>query len=135
MGMLMRNRKCYTGKVRDRSQYSTTEQVTGEYWIDGKPIYRKVFVDTVPTTAGTSTRISIGASVDKAINIGGFFLNNENKVSYPIGYIGATNTPLSYVMATVRTDGDTTAPNTIQYASSYNNGTIYFIIEYTKTTD
>jgi hypothetical protein len=36
-----------------KKQYSTTEEFTGEYWIDGKPIYRQVFEGTTPATAGT----------------------------------------------------------------------------------
>ena len=46
MGIIMRGRKCYTGKIQDKSQYSTTEQFTGKYWIDGKPIYSRTFYIT-----------------------------------------------------------------------------------------
>lgn len=34
------------------SDYSTTETKTGARWIDGKPIYRKVFTDVTSSTAG-----------------------------------------------------------------------------------
>jgi hypothetical protein len=34
--------------------YSTTEQLTGEIWIDGKPIYQRVFTGTISAAAGNT---------------------------------------------------------------------------------
>lgn len=45
--------------------YSTTETKTGEYWIDGKPIYRKVFTTPLPIGYGSNT-----SSYWKDINTG-----------------------------------------------------------------
>lgn len=38
-------------------QYSTSETKTGKTWIDGKPIYRKVYSLTAPSTADTNFSI------------------------------------------------------------------------------
>ena len=37
------------------NKYSTTEQDTGQKWIDGRPIYRKVVRGTVNMTGGFNT--------------------------------------------------------------------------------
>ena len=37
--------------VNDCNTYSTDETFTGKYWIDGKPIYRKVITGTTPSTS------------------------------------------------------------------------------------
>lgn len=39
-----------TDDASGSSSYSTTETKTGETWIDGKPIYRKVANGTIPAT-------------------------------------------------------------------------------------
>lgn len=43
--------------------YSTTERFTGQYWTNGKPIYQKTIVDTLPNA--TTKKIDIGATVDE----------------------------------------------------------------------
>lgn len=39
--------------------HSSTEQKTGETWIDGRPIYRKSFTGTLSSTIGTSANVSV----------------------------------------------------------------------------
>lgn len=65
-------------KIEKLCTYSTEETKTGETWIDGKPIYRKVYVITNPTVS-TWTKIPHGIS-----NLGiiflemGYFSDNSN---------------------------------------------------------
>lgn len=44
-----------TDDASGSSSYSTTETKTGETWIDGKPIYRKVASGTIPATMDAVT--------------------------------------------------------------------------------
>jgi hypothetical protein len=60
------------GVVKD--QYTTTEQFTGKYWIDGKPIYRRVFDGTY---WGNLNGLAAGASVNENLNT---LIPNINKV-------------------------------------------------------
>jgi hypothetical protein len=63
-------------KVDDySSNYSTTETFTGKYWIDGKPIYRKVFTGTISasTTTYTTTTIATNTGIDKLVDSGGWW--------------------------------------------------------------
>lgn len=51
--------------VQTANSYSTEEQATGGFWIDGKPIYRKIFSGTLSSgtswTIQSSLKSSIGA--------------------------------------------------------------------------
>lgn len=98
--------------------YSTTEQKTGGTWIDGKPIYRKVFTGLNYGGGSTNTYINTGATVsnvDTLISVRGG--NSTNKVCVQF---------LGYVMS-----GDN-----IQYWTNVTWGNLnYLIAEYTKTTD
>lgn len=53
---------------KSQRTYSTTKQWTGEYWIDGKPIYRKVIATTFPNS---SKFHPIGESVDTIVSLRG----------------------------------------------------------------
>lgn len=52
--------------------YSTSEQSTGEKWVDGSPIYRKAYVGTWSGTSGTATRLTLQSSFNIIpVKIGG----------------------------------------------------------------
>ena len=53
---------------KSQRTYSTTKQWTGEYWIDGKPIYRKVIATTFPNSSKVHP---IGESVDTIVSLRG----------------------------------------------------------------
>lgn len=53
---------------KSQRTYSTTKQWTGEYWIDGKPIYRKVIATTFPNSSKLQP---IGESVDTIVSLRG----------------------------------------------------------------
>ena len=104
------------------NQYSTSEIKTYKKWIDGKPIYRKVFEGQLGTAI---THNIINANF---INIYGFYIGSSGNV---------------FPLPSVR-------PNYLQYAcgiyvnntqilfdvgSSLSNLNCYIVLEYTKTTD
>lgn len=60
---------CITDDEEDYCHYSTEETKTGNYWIDGKPIYRKVVQVTIslPGNSWTNTGINI-SDVETLVN-------------------------------------------------------------------
>lgn len=100
--------------------YSTTETVIGT-WVDGKPIYRKVF------SVGGSTSQTISGFENKlkdVINKYGF-VNYEDKMEYFWTNLGETG-----FVATVDQYGIHVTLGTKQAT-----GSGYLVIEYTKSTD
>jgi hypothetical protein len=55
------------------ASYSNTEQLTGETWIDGKPIYRMVFSGTNTSELNATNTITLlpAGSVSQLVNCGG----------------------------------------------------------------
>lgn len=101
--------------------YSTTEQAIGT-WIDGKPIYRKVIVDT---TNNTDYSITHGISnIDQITCVYGICDDDTNFI--PFGF--SANTDYAFASATKTNI-------LIRVASEYADYTKNIIIEYTKTTD
>lgn len=104
--------------VAEAGSYSTDEIFTGKYWIDGKPIYRKVLI--VPTTI-----IADGNSY-KSLGVG--YPDNADTM-FPLTIFNFSTNTLYY-----------NSYKPIQVASSIsggitiNAGTV-IIIEYTKTTN
>lgn len=103
--------------------YSTSEVLTAERWIDGKPIYRKVF--TVNSLTNTEQYIDTGLLVS-AINI----VKEEGVVKLPNGNI----VDCSYSIVNVYTN--TIATNIrIAYSITVGGTNLQYTLYYTKTTD
>lgn len=107
--------------------YSTTETNTGKKWIDGKPIYRRVF-----QTTGVNNEIKNVApisNVSTIVSISGIESNNPGNwgtIPYVHDNTKANDVGVDYYNGYVRLlsrDINTSAWN------------IYIIVEYTKTTD
>ena len=110
------------------TNYSTTEQFTGKYWIDGKKIYRKY---TVTETLPNNTRKSVPHNVsnlNRVISITGMaYDSNGNQITLPFNNIDVNGTVVVWVKnddIVILTTNDLTA-----YTESF------VIIEYTKTTN
>lgn len=104
--------------VAESLSYSTTEQKTGKYWIDGKPIYRKVLI--VPTT------IIADENSYKSLGVG--YPDNADTM-FPLTIFNFSTNTFYY-----------NSYKPIQVASSVSGGVTInagteIIIEYTKTTD
>ena len=115
-------------KIDDFSIYSTTEKVVGT-WINGKPIYRKVFTFTTPSGNNDYIISTNIANVGTVLSCTGG-ITEANGVLTPIpdaidfsGTIYATSFRI--------TNGD------IYYKgnSAYGSKPAFAILEYTKTTD
>lgn len=107
--------------------YSTTETKTNKVWIDGKPIYRKVYT-------GISTQEGVGIHVNLNITDLGEVIDYKSKI---------VKTSQEFI-------GNVYFSSSIFFSMLYNNsakllmydlsgsplvGTMSVIVEYTKTTD
>ena len=57
--------------------YSTTEQKTGGVWLDGKPIYRKVYTGSVSNGSTIPLNIS---NLERVVRLDGYFWYANNEV-------------------------------------------------------
>lgn len=110
-------------KVND---YSTEEVNTGNTWIDGKPIYRKV-MSLQSSTAGEHL-ISFSDLNADFITIEDFYIKSGNFVFSYNRYNSATDLIEVFI-------NQGTSNIVINVGNSWANFRAYIIIEYTKTTD
>ena len=116
----------------DHNHYSTDETETGMYWINGKPIYRKVFETTTPATADTDTTMfTIANDVDEIIDLKGF-VEYAATQKEPINWSYSGSTPYMATYCRVESGVWKIAQKAI---SGRNNKPEFIIVEYTKTTD
>ena len=117
-----------------KDTYSTEEQHIG-YWIDGKPLYRKVITTTEAIEGGINLQINHGVTnYDKMwVDLGNsYYYNSETTRSLPIEQTFYT-TAVSAGKAHVYTEGDY-----IYLVSSGGWSTSWekvVTLLYTKTTD
>lgn len=105
--------------VADSLSYSTTEQLTGAKWIDGKPIYRKVV-----------TGLNYGGTISDWMDTGATLTNGETLIKAE-GIRYSNNVYYVLNIISFRLSG-----NSIQYLTPTAHGnTNILIVEYTKTTD
>jgi hypothetical protein len=115
--------------VADSLSYSTDETLTGGKWIDGKPIYRKVYYrsETNPFQYNNIILESGFANTKNLTKAEGVIkLNTNNIVQLP--YIDASDTMEIFIDQYGNLD-------TFTLNAAYNVYWYKIIVEYTKTTD
>lgn len=115
----------------DGFHYSTDEQFTGKYWIDGKKIYQKSVAVTIPTTSSSGVLVSanydIGlTNIDSAWIPEGFFSDGNNSCCLPM-FITNTNN-ITKALISMHTFQLTIYSNNM----AANGKTAYITVEYTK---
>lgn len=110
------------------NEYSTTEQTIGT-WIDGKPIYRKVYQFTTPSTENSWESMGqTGANIETVVDFRGTVLDTGirryNSINFGEG---------SYYIHTAVDAGNNRPISMIQ--KGWSSLPCVIIIEYTKTTD
>lgn len=118
-----------SGTINKNNTYSTSESKTGETWINGKPIYRKVvIIPNVTATQATYDLSSIPIDICM-VNTSNSFFAQGNYILPIVSY--GTNTDWSRAFFEV-----STKKLYVQFGSVYTmSKNIYITIEYTKTTD
>lgn len=118
--------------------YSTDETDTGKKWIDGKPIYRKVYSITLTTPTPTNTlAISLDNTLNKSnaklISYGGYLEPGTSGDSYTKGI------PYIYKLDSgtlvVTSCGLTASELNFFYVAINPGNTGYIWVEYIKTTN
>ena len=113
-------------KYNNLTNYSTEEQVIGK-WIDGKPLYRRVFIGT---KGHNNTQVNVGSIIDvnDIIKIQGT-LGSDDKITQSVGgYMDSQNNNSFIYFDYGKNSITLVAPKTY-------NGKYIITIEYTKTTD
>lgn len=109
--------------------YSTTEIDTGKKWIDGKPIYRKVFNTTSPSTTGSETTIATIGSFDTLVNM------NANIDLGQYGIVPLPQAAASNNINTLAIDGKTNGNIKMKIDNvAYSSKSVIVIVEYTKSS-
>ena len=103
--------------------YSTTEIAVGT-WVDGKTIYRKVFIpyQTQSYAASTSYTINVGSGIDKIIRWDVLTTGNNNNNQEVNKYV----IPGRFTKSSNSITIDSTA--------TYSTNVTHVILEYTKTS-
>jgi len=116
--------------IENLQTYSTSEVNTGKVWIDGKPIYRKVFnIGTLPNSTEKIYTTDLNWATHTVVKIDGCAISSSG-VMLPINF----SNPISAAqMIGCRTTGTNTI--TVYTGIDRTNLTGYVILEYTKTTD
>lgn len=122
----------YTPNGTLSHHYSTTEHIVGT-WTDGKPLYEKTIVDTMPTviTDGTFVDKNIDVTaldIDKAIKID--MMIDQGNAQVPLFYANNSNRHSKVFYNNEFGTIYLTSNNTVHSAKP-----IWITIQYTKTTD
>lgn len=116
-------------EISNLRSYSTTEVDTGKTWIDGKPIYRKVFTGTTATTIDVSS-----------LNIDTGFVDMSHSYFYwsyrytPVQVTTTSSQNWGTYMAGVYFNSTKTTI-TLERGTNISISEYIITIEYTKTTD
>lgn len=110
--------------------FSSDESPTGEFWIDGKPIYRKVIITTLPAdiTDGTYKTYSVNVTgIDTLLEMSGIITSGVSR--YEVPYVSATGY-FAKVQYNTSTEKLVVAAN----GNSFSENPIEIILKYTKGT-
>ena len=114
-----------TYDIEGKSIYSLDEKVIGT-WINGKPLYRKVFIVNNPATDTVSYLSYEDLNIENLINIAGYATDGD--ISIPVNFYYSTATYMY-------THNDITGHRIKYKFTPWSFTTICFVLEYTKTTD
>lgn len=120
--------------------YSTEETKTGELWIDNKPIYQKTYVMTNTSSTAISLQVPHGiTNLDKVIGWTGTTMSkagasNQNcQRMLPFPYYGDSAWTIG--ISVNNSSSTKTLLAQLGATASYEVGTLYITLKYTKTTD
>jgi hypothetical protein len=115
--------------------YSTNETLTNKKWIDGKPIYRKVFKNTSSITITANSTIPFAIpNIDEVTFITGFFFlpTVNGWMPFPLIESNGENVMNCYYDISAQAIGFRGLGS---WSFDNTNRKFRFVIEYTKTTD
>lgn len=120
--------------------YSESERVVGT-WIDGKPVYEKTIVDTLPETSTDGVTVSknilLNTPIDKVISIIAIRQEQGIRGAVPLEMSIFSDDTFKRIGVAVYGNGST-IPNRVKLENSssvVSNMEVYVTVRYTKTTD
>jgi len=125
----------------DHGKYALVETVTGKRWIDGKPIYRKVFVVTNSATTAHSESIPLGfTDIDTVVSLTGTMKSKGSNQgitrSLPFCYYGSLDWSVGLTVLDNTASSDKNTVYIQVGVSAAATADKYIItLEYTKTGD
>lgn len=124
-----------TDDEKDHNHYSTEETLTGMYWIDGKPIYRKAIdVGNLPNSSRKSVDTGI-ADIAFLIDLYGSAWSATDIKPLPYVALDTTNAQYHIGCWVAKGSGESTWSVWLETKSNRSDMTGVVVIEYTKTTD
>ncbi len=109
--------------------YSTSEVLTAERWIDGKPVYRKVVsMGALPNATAKSIAHGI-SNLDEHLDLSGVAFHANGDARIPLPYVSTSTSTIQMHMSKT----NVIVTNRIDMSATYAKS--YAIIYYTKTTD
>lgn len=123
MGKIISNGIEYGGLTDGGIDYSTTEQKTGQKWIDGKDIYQKTYAIDISESQTGTVLIS---DYDYIVKIEAVL--NNNSFAFPIFTLASSDYFVAFV------DKSTNLLTVLRDAGSSHTGIAYVTVQYTKST-
>lgn len=111
--------------ISNDSIYSTNEVKIGT-WIDGKPLYRKIYNTVTSVGAASEYIATMPQNVETITKFEGVIIDDDDVINANY-YWDANNYSCLYCVPATR--------NIYNKSMKYHRKTLYIIIEYTKTTD
>ena len=121
--------KSRTTSIENVCKYYLNQEIdSGQVWINGKPIYRKVITGATGSTAGDLNVYHNIENLDMFIRVEGFTIESDQRF-FPNFYRDFDS---QYALIVYYAN-----PSFVKmsYGSSRTNKNFYLILEYTKTTD
>ena len=117
------------------TNYALDEILTGGVWIDGKPVYRRIFTNSISIAGNGTTELPIGAdAIDTVIRIDGYVRYSDSTA--PILNLGRPASGAAYTRSIDLIVNLSNRPALrIRSGASTNAieaGAAWFLIEYTK---
>ncbi len=108
------------------NKYSTNETIIGT-WIDGKPLYRKVYSITSPSSTNTNYANLSSLNIETTVHLYGYYKNSTSGTFGIPFYDSDSNYSVIFIN------------NSNQLRGRFGNASeitdVKVVIEYTKTTD
>lgn len=121
------NGALYTNVVHN---YSTTEQPTGQKWIDGKDIYFRVVDIGLLPDRGSKT-ITLGLAIDTLVRIGGSVIAGAGGF-LPLPFVSFDSNTSFSTWVNIDSNGDLVVTDNSTFGTAGYTGVC--VIEYTKVT-
>lgn len=120
--------------VAEVRSYATTEHLTGKYYIDGKPIYGRVFLIDHPANSTADINFTISDNLDYIIKIEYMTSNiSANGNTWQFFHQGIWGNQLDWAIAYFRQNNGLLMNYGVSYAPYAF--VLQVNVEYTKTTD